>query len=193
MGFFIFLTLVRFFFFFYLCFISLYFIVCSRDTNPGNLYCFNIWCCKWGLFPVSRRFFLRSRYVRLFIDRSPMALPIDFADDLRELTCWLTFVLYQRRLLLFECSFCHHMYGLVPRCWLILSPTKKETSCSDQTQTYASHSKEKKFVRPTKSRRQQWPPLRTKICELPIFFHSGRAKDLSAPLYICIYGGCWRF
>ena len=40
-------------------------------------------------------------------------------------------------------------------------------------------------VRPTRSPRQQRPPRLTKNGELSIvFFQSGRAKDLSAPLYI---------
>ena len=51
--------------------------------------------------------------------------------------------------------------------------------------TFASHSKTiQKAVRPTRSPRQQWPPRRTKNGDLSIvFFQSGRAKDLSAPLY----------
>ena len=33
---------------------------------------------------------------------------------------------------------------ILPGCWQVLSPTRKETSYSDQTQTFASHSKKKK-------------------------------------------------
>jgi hypothetical protein len=55
-----------------------------------------------------------------------------------------------------------------------------------QALTFARHSKNKnqKFVRPTESPRQQWPPRRTKNGDLSIvFFQSGRAKDLSALLF----------
>ena len=64
-----------------------------------------------------------------------------------------------------------------------LRATRKETSYSDQTVTFASHSKIQKVVRPTRSPRQQLPSRRTKNGDLPIVFQSGRAKDLSAPLY----------
>ena len=72
----------------------------------------------------------------------------------------------------------------LPACWQFLSPTKKETSYSDQTLTFASHSK--KF-----SNLSIQPGLRgsndlcvgRKVATLQLFFQSGRAKDLSAPLY----------
>jgi len=56
---------------------------------------------------------------------------------------------------------------------------------SDQTLTFASNSETiRTAVRPNKSARQQWPPRRTKNGDLSIvFFQSGRAKDLSAPLF----------
>jgi len=62
-------------------------------------------------------------------------------------------------------------------------PTR-ETSYSDQTLTFANHSKKiQKVVRPTRYLRQQRPPRRKKNGDLStVFFQSGRAKDLSAPL-----------
>jgi len=62
---------------------------------------------------------------------------------------------------------------------------RRETSYSDQILTFASHSKNiQKVFRPTRSPRQQWPPLRTKNGDLSVvFFQSVRAKNLSAPLY----------
>ena len=61
----------------------------------------------------------------------------------------------------------------LPRCWYVLIPTRKETSYSDQTLTFASHSKTiQKVVRPTRSLRQQWPPRRTKNCDLSVVFFS---------------------
>ena len=74
----------------------------------------------------------------------------------------------------------------VPGCWQVFSLTRKETSYSDQTLTFASHSKKfQKVARPTRYHRQQlnsasdekWRPFNC-------FFQSGRAKDLSAPLYV---------
>ena len=64
----------------------------------------------------------------------------------------------------------------IPGCWYVLSPTRKETSYSDQTLMFASHSKKKKnqeVVRPTRSPRQQWPPRRTKNGDLSIVFSVG--------------------
>ena len=40
---------------------------------------------------------------------------------------------------------------------------------------------------PTRSPRQQWPPRRKKNGDLSIVFQSGRAKDLSAHLYLTPY------
>jgi len=70
----------------------------------------------------------------------------------------------------------------LPGCWEVLSPTRKETSYSDQTLTFAIHSK--------KIRRLSVQPglrgsddLRVgrKMETFQLFFQSGRAKDLSAP------------
>ena len=57
----------------------------------------------------------------------------------------------------------------LPGCWYVLSPTRKETSYSDQPLTFASHSKTiQKVVRPTRPPRQQWPQRRTKNGDLSI-------------------------
>ena len=64
-----------------------------------------------------------------------------------------------------------------------LCPTRKETSFSDHTLTFASHSKTiQKVVHPTRSPRQQWPLSWTKNGDLSIVLQLGWAKDLSAPL-----------
>ena len=48
----------------------------------------------------------------------------------------------------------------------------------------------RKFVRPTKSPRQQWPPRRTKNGDFSmVLFQSGPAKDLSASLYTYNFEG----
>ena len=62
------------------------------------------------------------------------------------------------------------VYGnRLPGCWSVLSPTRKETSYSDQAVTFARHSKTiQKFVRPTRSPRQQWPTRRKKNGDLSI-------------------------
>jgi len=52
--------------------------------------------------------------------------------------------------------------------------TRKETSYSDQTITFASHTKTiQKVVHPTRSLQQQWPPRWTKNGELSIVFTFG--------------------
>ena len=62
---------------------------------------------------------------------------------------------------------------LIPGCWQVLSPTRKESSYSDQTLTFASNSgKIQKVVHPIRSPRQQWPPRRTKNWWLFIWFLS---------------------
>ena len=80
-----------------------------------------------------------------------------------------------------------HIYIYVctylPGCWQVLSPTRKETSYSDQTLTSASHSKQFR-------RLSVQPGLRAsnnirvgrKMATFQLFYKSGRAKDLSAPL-----------
>ena len=60
----------------------------------------------------------------------------------------------------------------IPECWQVFSPTRKETSYSDQTPTFASHSKTIQVVRPIRSPWQQRPPRRTKNDELSIVFFS---------------------
>jgi len=64
--------------------------------------------------------------------------------------------------------------------------TRKETNYSDQTLSFAGHSKKKI------SRLSAQPGIRgsndlrvgRKMATFQLFFQSGRAKDLSAPLYI---------
>ena len=70
------------------------------------------------------------------------------------------------------------------------SHTSKEISYSDQTLTFANHSKKfQKVVRPTRSLRQQWPLRRTKNGDLSIVFFSLVGQRTcqhpctSAPLY----------
>jgi hypothetical protein len=71
-------------------------------------------------------------------------------------------------------------------CWYVLSPTRKETSYSDRTLTFASHSKTiQKVVRPTRSPRQQWPPCRTKNGNLSIVFFS--RVGLTTYQHLCKY------
>ena len=66
-------------------------------------------------------------------------------------------------------SFCRMYRGAD----IVLSLTRKETSYSDQTLTFASHSKTiPKVVRPTRSPRQQWPLRRTKNFDIVIVFFS---------------------
>ena len=75
-----------------------------------------------------------------------------------------------------------------------LSRTGRKQATATELLTLASHSKKKnqKFVRPTRSSRQQWPPIWTKNGDLSIvFFQSGRAKDLSAPLYKRMQWSVW--
>ena len=71
----------------------------------------------------------------------------------------------------------------LPECCYVLSPTRKETSYSDQTLTFASHSKTiQKVVRPTRSPRQQWPPRTTKISDLSIVFSVYSGQGLISTL-----------
>jgi hypothetical protein len=64
--------------------------------------------------------------------------------------------------------------SVIPGCWEDISPTKKETSYSDKTLNFASHSKKKKkkVARPTRTPRQQWPLRRKKNGDLSIVFFS---------------------
>jgi hypothetical protein len=74
------------------------------------------------------------------------------------------------------CKSQHCLYPrtYLPGCWYVLCPTRKETSYSDQTLTFASHSKTiQKVVRPTRSPWQQWPLHRTKNGDLSIVFSVG--------------------
>jgi len=61
----------------------------------------------------------------------------------------------------------------------------QEGNTLQRPNSFTSHSKTvQKVVRPTRSPRQQWTLRQTKNGDLSIgFFQSGRAKDLSAPLY----------
>ena len=79
----------------------------------------------------------------------------------------------------------------LPGCWQVLSLTRKEICYRNQTLTFASHSKKKKLeVCPpkqvsaaamTSASDEKWRPFHC-------LFQSGRAKDLSAPLYpVIIY------
>ena len=81
-------------------------------------------------------------------------------------------------------------FVLLPVCWKVVSPTRKETSYSDQTLTFASHSKTiQKFVRPTRSPRQQCTPRRTKSGDLSIVFFSQvglRSYQHSCTLHIYV-------
>jgi len=62
------------------------------------------------------------------------------------------------------------MTTIQPGCWYVLSPTRKETSYSDETLTFASLSKTiQNIFRPTRSPRQQWP-RRKKTDQLSFFF-----------------------
>ena len=66
----------------------------------------------------------------------------------------------------------------------LVRPGKKQATATKLLQ--ATHKKKiQKDIHPTRSPWQHWPPRRTKNGDLPIFFfHSGRANDLSATLYI---------
>ena len=72
----------------------------------------------------------------------------------------------------------------LPGYWKVFSPTRKETSYSDQTLTFASHSKKKKIRRSSIQPGLRGSNLRVgrKTVTFQLFFQSGRAKDLSAPL-----------
>ena len=80
-------------------------------------------------------------------------------------------------------------YIVISGYWYILSPTRKETSYCNQTLTFASHSK-KKFrrlsVQPglhgSNDVRVGW-----KMVTFQLFFYLGRAKVLSALLYLQIH------
>ena len=62
-----------------------------------------------------------------------------------------------------------------PGCWQVHSPTRKETSRSDQTNFCKPLKKKKilKVVRPTRSPLQQWHTRRTKSSALSIVFSVG--------------------
>jgi hypothetical protein len=83
-------------------------------------------------------------------------------------------------------------------CWLVLSPTRKETSYSDQTRIYSTYSprssihflslcsklckplnKIQNIFRPTRPPRHQWPPCRTKNGDISIVFVSSGNRSYS--------------
>jgi hypothetical protein len=145
----------------------------ENSTNPGTGW--NLWILKQMLHEISHW----KLNVQIF-------------------TCYIILLLFLYDN--FDTLSLQHSFSppiiFLPRYWLSLSPTRKETSYSDQTLTFASHSKTiQKVVRPTRSPRQQWLPRRTKNGDLSIVFYSGRAKDLSAPLYVRVgvvfSGGVW--
>jgi hypothetical protein len=72
----------------------------------------------------------------------------------------------------------------LPGCWYVLSPTRKETRYSDQTLTFACHSKTFRSlsVQPGLCGSNDLH-IRQKMATFQLFFQLGRAKDLSAPLY----------
>jgi len=87
---------------------------------------------------------------------------------------------------------CARLFGKIfyqiPRCWWVLSPTRKETSYSDQTLTFASHSKKiQKVIRPTRSPQRQWPLRWTKNGDLSIVFFSWVGlRTYQHPCIVCI-------
>ena len=70
-------------------------------------------------------------------------------------------------------------------CLWVLSPTRKESSYSDQTLTFTSHPPKNSEVCPSNrvSAAAMTSRVRLKMVTLQLFFQSVRAKDLSAPLY----------
>jgi len=74
---------------------------------------------------------------------------------------------------------------ILPVYWQVLSPTRKVKSYSDQTLTFASHSKKKKSRKlsvQTGLRGSNEIRVGRKMATIQLFFQSGWAKDLSAPL-----------